>query len=105
MATNKRRQQQRIEYDMVEVLWKDAEEHGEIGWNTLKDQLAYAKKPCPIMRSIGYCVHKDDDHISLLSSIGEKESSSIEKIPIAFIKEIAILKRMNTSTTNKKKKK
>jgi hypothetical protein len=90
----------RIEYEMVEVRWKDAEEHGEIGWNTLKDQLQYAKKPCPIMRSIGYCVHRNEDHISLLSSIGEKESSSIEKIPIAFVLEIAILKK----TTMKKKK-
>ena len=91
-------------YEIVEVKWKDAEEHGEIGWNTLKDQLKYAKKPCPIMHSVGYCVHRNDDHISLLSSIGEKESSSIEKIPIAFVMEIAILnKSTSTSTTMKKK--
>jgi hypothetical protein len=76
------------EYDIVEVVWRDAEEHGDIGWNTLKDQLAYAKKPCPIMKSVGYEVYRDDDHISLLSSIGGKECSSVEKIPMAFIKVI-----------------
>ena len=76
------------QYDIVEVIWRDAEEHGEIGWNTLKDQLTYAKKPCPTMHSVGYEVYRDEDHISLLSSIGGKECSSIEKIPMAFIKVI-----------------
>jgi len=76
------------QYDIIEVIWKDAEEHGEIGWNTLKDQLSYAKKPCPTMHSVGYEVYRDEDHISLLSSIGGKECSSIEKIPMAFIKVI-----------------
>jgi len=76
------------QYDIVEVIWRDAEEHGEIGWNTLKDQLTYAKKPCPTMNSVGYEVYRDEDHISLLSSMGGKECSSIEKIPMAFIKVI-----------------
>ena len=84
-------------YDIVEVVWIDAEEHGEVGWNDLKEQLKYAKKPCPTMRNIGYEVYRDDDHISLLHSIGNKECSSIEKIPMAFIKSITIL-----TTTNKK---
>ena len=74
------------QYDIVEVIWKDAEEHGEIGWNNTKEQLAYAKKPCPIMKSVGYEVYRDDDHISLLSSLGGKECSAVEKIPMAFIK-------------------
>jgi len=94
-----------VNYEIVEVKWKDAEEHGEIGWNTLKDQLKYAKKPCPLMRSVGYCVHRNEDHISLLSSIGEKESSSIEKIPIAFVIEITVLKKTTTTTTTTTKKK
>tara|TARA_Y100000310_G_scaffold264069_1_gene274597 strand:+ start:1533 stop:1811 length:279 start_codon:yes stop_codon:yes gene_type:complete len=76
------------DYDMVEVLWIDAEEHGEIGWNVLKEQLAYAKKPCPIMKTVGFEVYRDNDHISLLSTIGDKECSTVEKIPISFIKSI-----------------
>jgi len=79
------------QYDIVEIHWIDAEEHGEIGWNTLKDQLTYAKKPCPTMKSVGYEVYRDEDHISLLSSIGGKECSSVEKIPMAFIKIINVL--------------
>ena len=79
------------QYDIVEIQWIDAEEHGEIGWNNTKEQLAYAKKPCPTMKSVGYEVYRDEDHISLLSSIGDKECSSIEKIPMAFIKSINVL--------------
>ena len=66
------------DYDMVEVLWIDAEEHGEIGWNNLKAQLKYAKKPCPLMRSIGFEVWRDANHIALISSIGDKECSSVQ---------------------------
>ena len=79
------------QYDIVEVIWRDAEEHGEIGWNNTKEQLAYAKKPCPDMRSVGYLVYRDDDHISLLSTLGVKECSTVEKIPVAFIKSIEVL--------------
>jgi len=79
-------------YNIVEVVWVDAEEHGEVGWNNLKEQLKYAKKPVPTMHSVGYEVFRNKEHISLLSSIGEKESSTIEKIPIAFVKSITPLR-------------
>ena len=78
-------------YNIVEVIWIDAEEHGEVGWNSLKEQLKYAKKPVPTMRSCGYEVFRNKEHISLLSSIGDKECSTVEKIPIAFVKSITPL--------------
>jgi len=78
-------------YNIVEVVWVDAEEHGEIGWNDIKSQLRYAKKPSPQMKSVGYEIYSDKDHISLLSSIGVKDSSTVEKIPVAFIKSVTVL--------------
>jgi len=72
-------------FDMVRVIWIDAEEHGEIGWNSLPAQLKYAKKPVPEMHSIGFEVFRNEKHIALLSSIGDKECSTVEKIPIAFV--------------------
>jgi len=75
----------RKEYPIVEVIWIDAEEHGDVGWNDLKTQLAHAKKPCPEMYTVGYCVYRDDEHISILSTIGYKESSTLEKIPLGFV--------------------
>ena len=78
-------------YDIVRVEWIDAEEHGEIGWNNLKAQLKYAKKECPAMCSVGFEVWRDANHIALLSTIGDKECSTIEKIPMGFIKSIKLL--------------
>ena len=85
-----------MNYNIVEVTWIDAEEFGEIGWNNLKEQLKYAKKPCPTMHSVGYEVYRNKQHIALLSSIGDKECSTIDKIPVAFIKSIKPL--MNPDT-------
>ena len=79
-------------YPRVEIIWKDAEERGEVGWNNLKEQLKFAKKPCPTIKNIGYEIYRNYKHISLLHSIGENECSSIEKIPIACIKDIILLK-------------
>jgi len=76
------------DYDIVLVVWTDAEEHGEVGWNNIKDQLKYAKKPCPDMRSVGFEVWRDAKHIALLSSMGDKECSTVEKIPMGFITSI-----------------
>ena len=78
-------------YSVVEVCWIDAEEHGDVGWNELKSQLAHAKKPCPTMRSVGYLVYECEEHLSLLSTIGGKECSTLEKIPRAFVKSITVL--------------
>ena len=78
-------------YSMVEVCWIDAEEFGEVGWNDIKSQLAHAKKPCPTMRSVGYLVYEGKEHLSLLSTIGDKECSTLEKIPKAFIKSVTVL--------------
>ncbi len=75
-------------YRLIEVIWVDAEEYGEIGWNDLKAMKRYAKKPCPEMRSVGYVLHFDDQHISLASTVGDKECSSIEKVPCQFITSI-----------------
>ncbi len=89
-----------ITYDIVEVVWIDAEEHGEVGWNDLKEQLTHAKKPCPTMTTVGYLVYDGKDHISLLSTIGNKECSTLEKIPKGFIVSITTL----VKKVNKKEK-
>ena len=80
-----------MKYKIVEVRWVDAEEHGEVGWNDLKAQLKYAKKPCPLMKSVGYEVYRCAEHIALLNSIGDKECSTVEKIPSEFIRSVVTL--------------
>ena len=90
------------DYPLVEVIWIDAEEYGEVGWNNIKELLSYAKKPCPNMHTVGYCVYRGEEHISLLTTIGSKECSTLEKIPLAFVKEITELKRAPEKNKNAK---
>jgi hypothetical protein len=79
------------QYPMVEVVWLDAEEKGEIGWNDTKELLRYAKKPCPTMRTVGYLVYMGAEHLALLSTIGPNECSTLEKIPLSFMKTLTYL--------------
>ena len=83
----------RCMYTLVEVIWVDAEEYGEVGWNDIKAMKRYAKKPCPEMRSVGYVLFSDKSHISLASTVGPDQCSTIEKIPIEFVKSITELLR------------
>ena len=71
-----------MEYRMVEVVWEDAEELGDVGWNNLANQKRDAKKPCPTMRS------------------------TVEKIPkgiIKHIEELSYCKTKNKTKRNQKK--
>jgi len=77
---------------VVEVVWVDAEEKGEIGWNDIKEMMRYAKKPCPTMHTVGYEVHRSDSHVAILSTIGDAECSTMEKIPTGFIVSRTILR-------------
>ena len=89
-------------YEVVEVIWNDAEELGDTGWNNLKEQLKESKKPCPVMKSVGYVVHRDDSHISLLSTMGKDVASTLEKIPMPFVVSVKLLTcRSDTPNTAK----
>jgi len=87
------RKKKPTDWPIVEVIWIDAEEYGEIGWNDTDEVLEYAKKPCPTMRSIGYCVHRDEHHIAILSTYNEDHSGSVEKIPLSFVVKVNELHR------------
>jgi len=90
---------------MVEVVWVDAEELGEVGWNNLSKQKKEAKKPCPTMRSVGFVLHEDDRHISLASTLGKDLCSTVEKIPKSFVKQIEILSYYKTKNKTKRNQK
>tara|TARA_Y100000034_G_C6866551_1_gene395054 strand:- start:1227 stop:1505 length:279 start_codon:yes stop_codon:yes gene_type:complete len=89
------------DYELVEVIWTDAEEIGDVGWNNLKKQIKESKKPCPQMTSVGYVVYQDKNQISLLSTIGKDLASTVEKIPINFVIEINKLTKKNEKKDKK----
>jgi hypothetical protein len=73
---------------LVEVIWVDAEEHGDVGWNCLEEMTETAKSEPKEMRTVGYVLFKGDNHISLISTVGAEECSSLNKIPTEFVREI-----------------
>ena len=89
-------------YSIVEVIWIDAVEEGGTGWNDLSEMMREAKKPCPVMHSVGYLVHKSDTHLALLSTIGSDECSTLEKIPTGFIRSITTLRESKPSKGTKR---
>ena len=49
-----------MEYRQVEVIWRDAEEQGTVGWNDLDDMIEYARHhvlPCTV-----WIRHPEDEH-------------------------------------------
>ena len=81
----RKRRKKDLDFPIVEVIWIDAEEYGETGWNSTREIMQYAKKPCPTMKSVGYCIHRDEHHIALISTLNEDNCSSVEKIPLSFV--------------------
>jgi hypothetical protein len=88
------------QYDIVEVMWIDAEEIGDVGWNCLTKQMRNAKKKCPVMHSVGYCVHRGESHIALLSTMGKDLGSTLEKIPMGMVVSIKELSRPSTASSD-----
>jgi hypothetical protein len=79
------------DYPLVEVIWVDAEEIGEIGWNDLYETLEEAEKPCPTVHSVGYLVFSSESHISLIRAFYAGGCSTVEKIPKRFIENLRYL--------------
>ena len=75
-------------YPLVEVLWRDAEEVGDVGWNDLEEMLEAARDPCPLVYSVGYLVHDSETHISLIRAFHSEGCSTVEKIPKRFIENL-----------------
>jgi hypothetical protein len=76
------------ELQIVEIIWVDAEELGDVGWNDRKEMLEKASEPCPVMHTIGYEIYRDKKHISIVSTIGTDLCGTLEKIPTAFVRSI-----------------
>lgn len=77
---------------IVEVEWFDAEEAGEIGWNSYEDIYAHSISDCPIVKSVGYVIFENEAHISLIRAWHSEGLSSVEKIPKAWVRSIKNLR-------------
>jgi hypothetical protein len=76
---------------IVKVNWTDAEEIGEIGWNSLEDMVQDAKRDCPVMTTVGFLIYSGTEHIAVANSMGDGLCSTVDKIPKRFINSMEYL--------------
>lgn len=70
---------------LVKVTWVDAMTIGGAGWLEKDEAKANAKEPLPIMLTVGFVLHNDEEQISITSTIGPGETAQVNKIPKRMI--------------------
>jgi len=76
-----------IEWDMVSIHWVDAESDGGSGWQDPEEMLEYARRPLPVIHTVGLLVFEDAEQIAITDSKGPEEMGSVTKIPRQWIKQ------------------
>ncbi|MEE2907543.1 MAG: hypothetical protein VX527_06875 [Planctomycetota bacterium] len=74
------------QWEMVSVFWIDAESDGGSGWQDPEDMVEYARRPLPIMHTVGLLVYEDAEQIAITDTKGPEEMGSITKIPRVWLK-------------------
>ena len=78
---------------MIWIKWTDAITSAEPGWTTAEAAMEQAIAPLPVMHTIGYVLHDDEDKIALTDSVGDDEFGQVTKIPKSMIVEYGYLRR------------
>lgn len=73
-------------WEMVSIYWIDAESDGGSGWQDPEDMMDYARRPLPIMHSVGLLVYEDAEQIAITDTKGPEEMGSVTKIPRIWLK-------------------
>lgn len=84
---------------LVRVKWIDAATHGGPGWVDLEDAMSFAEEPAPIMMTVGYFLHREEDpdtgYVVLTDTMGTDECASVHKIPNRMILSLDICPETN----------
>lgn len=66
---------------LVKVTWIDAMTIGGAEWLEKDAAKSSAKEPLPMMLTVGFVLHHDEEQISITSTIGPCETAQVNKIP------------------------
>lgn len=83
-----------IDWPSVSVEWVDAESDGGPGWQDPEDMIEYAKRPLPIMKTVGMLVWEDNEKVVITDSKGPASMGGVTKIPRAWIRSYYILNKV-----------
>jgi hypothetical protein len=75
------------EWEMVSIYWVDAESDGGTGWQDPEEMIEFAKRPLPVMHTVGLLVFECDHYIAVTDSKGPEEMGSVTKIPLGWIQQ------------------
>ena len=67
------------QWEMVSVHWIDAESDGGSGWQDPEDMLEYARRPLPVMHTVGLLVYEDAEQVAITDT--RPEDGLDPKIP------------------------
>lgn len=70
---------------LFKVYWVDAMTVGGAEWLCKDEAKSSAKNPLPIMITVGFVLHNDEEQISLTSTVGPEETAQVNKIPKRMI--------------------
>ena len=76
-----------VEWEMVSILWVDAESDGGSGWQDPEEMMEYARRPLPVIHTVGLLVYEDAQQIAVTDSKGPEEMGSVTKIPRQWVKQ------------------
>ena len=70
-----------VDWEMVSIQWVDAESDGGSGWQDPEEMMEYARRPLPVIHTVGLLVYEDAEQIAVTDSKGPEEMGSVTKIP------------------------
>ena len=76
---------------MVSIHWVDAESEGGPGWQDPEEMLEFARRPLPVMHTVGLLVYEDEDMVSVTDSKGPDDMGGVTKIPRVWIRQFVRL--------------
>jgi heme-degrading monooxygenase HmoA len=74
------------EYSIVMVVWRDTE--AMTGWQKFDEIKAFTSNPNSIMKTVGWLVYQDDNHVVVAQTCGEYAVAELTKIPVGCIEDI-----------------
>lgn len=76
-----------VEWEMVSITWVDAESDGGSGWQDPEEMMEYARRPLPVMHTVGLLIYEDAEQVAVTDTKGPEEMGGVTKIPRPWIKQ------------------
>ena len=79
--------------DLVHVVWVDAQTSGGSGWQDAEDMVEAMRAPAPLVHTVGFLMHSDEERIAVCDTIQEDGTAGgyVHLIPNGMLKELVAL--------------